>query len=122
MEISGHPHDDATVLRAGYAYQHASPWRSRRPALIPGVAAPAIDTAMSDPAPPALDEPTRVHVDMMAQRAGLRLTPSQQAQLYEAAPHALAMASRIRRDHEMEAAPASVFSFGGETHRPSDGN
>jgi aspartyl-tRNA(Asn)/glutamyl-tRNA(Gln) amidotransferase subunit A len=33
MQISGRPLDEATVLRAGYAYEQASPWRERRPVL-----------------------------------------------------------------------------------------
>lgn len=109
IELSGRPFDDASVLRAGHAYQQATPWRSRRPHLTPGKTAPAITPAAPSTPPPALDEPTRAYVDMMAQRAGLRLTPAQKAQLYEAAPHALAMASRIRRDHGWDDVPANVF-------------
>jgi aspartyl-tRNA(Asn)/glutamyl-tRNA(Gln) amidotransferase subunit A len=33
MQITGRPFDEATVLRAGYAYEQASPWGSRRPTL-----------------------------------------------------------------------------------------
>lgn len=32
-QLVGRPFEDATVLRAGHAYEQASPWRSRRPAL-----------------------------------------------------------------------------------------
>lgn len=35
LQIVGRLFDDATVLRAGYAYERATPWRRRRPALAP---------------------------------------------------------------------------------------
>ncbi len=60
---------------------------------------------------PELDAETRAYVDRMAARAGLALTKAQKTQLYEAAPHALAMAGRIERNHARELAPASVFRF-----------
>ncbi len=33
MQIIGKPFDEATVLRVAYAYERATPWRSRRPRL-----------------------------------------------------------------------------------------
>jgi aspartyl-tRNA(Asn)/glutamyl-tRNA(Gln) amidotransferase subunit A len=36
MQIVGRPFDEATVFRAGHAYETASSWRSRRPALASG--------------------------------------------------------------------------------------
>lgn len=111
MEIGGRPFDETTVLRAGYAYQQATPWRSRRPGLKAGETAPMITPAASGAEPPAIDERVRAYVDLMAERAGLRLTPSQRAELYAAAPHALALANRIRRDHNWDDEPANVFSF-----------
>ncbi|MBI2886899.1 MAG: amidase [Chloroflexi bacterium] len=33
LQIAGRPWDEATVLRAAYAYEQASPWRQRRPPL-----------------------------------------------------------------------------------------
>jgi aspartyl-tRNA(Asn)/glutamyl-tRNA(Gln) amidotransferase subunit A len=113
MEISGRPFEDAAVLGAAHAYQQATAWRARRPQLKPGEAAPRV--AVKEPAPgkPQLDEKTRAYVDTMAERAGLRLSSSQQEELHESARHALAMASRIRRDHGWDDVPASVFSFRG---------
>lgn len=111
MEIGGRPFDEVTVLRVGYAYQQATPWRSRRPRLKAGETAPAIAPAAFRAERPAIDERVRAYVDLMAERAGLRLTPSQRAELYEAAPHALALASRIRRDHIWDDEPANVFLF-----------
>lgn len=34
LQIVGHLFDEATVLRAGDAYERATPWRQRRPALV----------------------------------------------------------------------------------------
>ncbi len=34
LQIAGRPFDEATVLRAGDAYERATPWRARRPALV----------------------------------------------------------------------------------------
>ena len=33
FQLAGRPFDDATVLRAGAAYERATPWRDRRPSL-----------------------------------------------------------------------------------------
>ncbi|MBL8839460.1 MAG: amidase [Alphaproteobacteria bacterium] len=33
IQIAGRPFEDATVLRVGHAYEQATPWRERRPAL-----------------------------------------------------------------------------------------
>ena len=34
LQIVGRPFEDATVLRAGHAYERATPWKERRPALV----------------------------------------------------------------------------------------
>jgi aspartyl-tRNA(Asn)/glutamyl-tRNA(Gln) amidotransferase subunit A len=96
FEISGRPFNDEVVLRAGHAYQRATDWRSRRPTLVPGCPAPAVETSFVSPAPRALDERLRMHLDMLAERAGLRLTPSQRTEFYDSSTHALAMMQRIR--------------------------
>jgi len=33
LQLAGHPHDDATVLRAAYAYEQATEWHHLRPSL-----------------------------------------------------------------------------------------
>ena len=33
LQIVGRPFEDAAVLRAGHAYERATPWRERRPSL-----------------------------------------------------------------------------------------
>lgn len=110
MQISGRPFDDATVLRAAYAYEQATPWREHRPALISGVPRVPIKP------PPYLsgatvDEATRKIVDQHVQRAGLKLNDIHLTLLCEVAPYALEMAQRIRRDHARSNEPANVFRF-----------
>jgi aspartyl-tRNA(Asn)/glutamyl-tRNA(Gln) amidotransferase subunit A len=38
LQIAGKLFDEATVLRAGHAYEKATPWRDGRPALQSGLA------------------------------------------------------------------------------------
>ena len=98
MQIAGRPFDDATVLRIGHAYEQATRWFERRPPLRSGAEAPAIAVASDSPAAVDLDAATRAEVDAAVRHAGLNLDVTQLALLYESAPHALAMARRIRRD------------------------
>lgn len=111
MQVIGRPFDEATVLRAGYAYEQATAWRAQRPQLTPGAVQPAVNFKGNEPDASGVDNVTRDAALIMARRAGLRLNDEQAAILLEAAPYALAMAQRIRstRDHMEE--PALVFRF-----------
>jgi aspartyl-tRNA(Asn)/glutamyl-tRNA(Gln) amidotransferase subunit A len=111
MEIAGKPFDESTVLRVAHAYQEATAWHRAIPRLCAGSTAPAIPIDAGSTPVEELDAETRAYVDMMAARAGLALTPAQKSQLYEAAPHALAMARRIEREHARSVEPANVFRF-----------
>jgi len=108
MQIAGRPFDEATVLRIAHAYERATAWRDRRPDLVPGsppapVAAPRVSGV------PELDPSDLRLVESSARHSGLALGPREHALLLEGAPYALAMARRIRRDHDDFAEPASVF-------------
>jgi aspartyl-tRNA(Asn)/glutamyl-tRNA(Gln) amidotransferase subunit A len=110
MQIAGRPFADATVLRAAHAYEQATEWRARRPALVAGTPRVAITP------PPYLsgaevDAATRARTADHARRAGLKLDDTQLALLCEIAPHAFAMAQRIRKDHRRSVEPANVFRF-----------
>jgi aspartyl-tRNA(Asn)/glutamyl-tRNA(Gln) amidotransferase subunit A len=111
MQILGRPFGEPTILRVGHAYERATEWHRRRPALVPGAEAPAVT------APPVLsvgepaDAGTRDLCAAAARRAGLRLDDLMLAQLLEGAPCALAMVERLRRDHGLPHEPANVFSF-----------
>ncbi len=111
MQIIGRPFDEATVLKVGYAYEQATPWRTQRPQLNPGAAQPAVTPKGNEPDASNADAATRDLALGMAQRAGLRLNERQQAILLEAAPYALAMANRIRKDRGRFEEPALVFRF-----------
>ncbi len=111
MQIVGRPFEDATVLKAGYAFEKATSWRDRRPGLTPGedplpVGTPDMSTDISD-----VDDATRTRVDMALSQAGLDLPEDIYRQVLEAAPHALALAGRIPRDHGFKDEPANTWSF-----------
>ena len=111
MQILGRPFGETTILRVGHAYEQATEWHRRRPALVPGAEAPAVTP------PPVLsvtdqaDAATRDLCAAAARRAGLRLDDLMLSQLLEGAPYALGMVERLRRDHGLHHEPANIFSF-----------
>src|SRR6266853_2603120 len=42
MQVLGRPFDEPTILRVGHAYERATEWPRRRPALVPGAEAPTV--------------------------------------------------------------------------------
>ena len=111
MQVIGRPFGEATVLRVGHAYEQATPWRQRRPQLTSGAKQPAVTPKGNEPDASSVDAATRDLALRMAHRAGLRLDERQMAILLEAAPHALAMANRVRKDRDRFEEPALVFRF-----------
>ena len=116
MQILGRPFGEPTILRVGHAYEQATEWHTRRPALVSGAEAPAVTP------PPVLsgtadqtDAKTRDLCAQAAGRAGLRLDELMLTQLFEGAPYALGMAERLRRDHGLHHEPANILSFPKET-------
>src|SRR5499425_362998 len=112
MQILGRPFGETTILRIGHAYEQATDWHLRRPALVPGAAAPAVTP------PPVLsggteatDGATRDLCVQAARRAGLSLDDLMLAQLLEGAPYALGMVQRLRRSHGLHHEPANIMSF-----------
>lgn len=110
MQIAGRPFDEGTVLRVADAYEKATPWRKRRPQLVPGAPCPQISvpTALGKV---EIDAQTRELAKVLAQRAGLTVDAWMLESLCELAPYAFAMGSRIRRDHLWLEEPANVFTF-----------
>jgi aspartyl-tRNA(Asn)/glutamyl-tRNA(Gln) amidotransferase subunit A len=112
LQLAGRPFDEETVLRAGHAYEQATRWRERRPALVRGREKPAIllgaARATADGVPASVFETAK----SCAAQAGLTLTESQFVQLAAAAPHALEMAKRMRRGYGYAQEPASAFHYG----------
>lgn len=111
MQIIGRPFDEATVLRAGHAFQVATDWHTRHPQLTPGAPQPKVTPQGNDPVAADLDAKTRDFVLSTAERAGLKLNDVQKTILLETAPFALAMADRIRKPRERMEEPSLVFRF-----------
>ena len=111
MQVIGRPFDETTLLRVADAFEKATPWRRRRPALEPGPA-PERPAPHAPPTPAVtLDGAARDLVAGLARRAGLTLDDTQLAFLYQAAPDAFAMADRLRRPTAWSDEPANIFRF-----------
>ena len=109
MQIVGRPFDEATVLRAAYAYESATPWRGRRPVLDPNA---AFSTALPPVPPPAKAEIGQAQRDQIAaicRRAGLTLNERHFEQLCATAPYIEAMTGRLNRTRAFFEEPSSVF-------------
>jgi aspartyl-tRNA(Asn)/glutamyl-tRNA(Gln) amidotransferase subunit A len=113
MQLIGRPFDEASVLRAGHAYEQAASWHKQRPQLTPGTVQPPVRPKGNEPDASGVDNITRDTALIMARRAGLKLNDEQAGILLEAAPYALAMAQRIRRPRERMEEPALIFHFPG---------
>lgn len=111
LQIIGRPFEDATVLRAGHAFQARTDWHRRAPTLEAGVAKATIAPIPRPADAPEADARLRAECDRMAERAGLRLDDGQRVLLYRAAPYALEMIQRLRTDHGFADAPGNVFRF-----------
>jgi aspartyl-tRNA(Asn)/glutamyl-tRNA(Gln) amidotransferase subunit A len=111
MQIVGRPFDDATVLKVGHAYEQATEWKNRRPALTDDakslpVEAPPMTTDTS-----GIDDETRRIVDVAVKRAGLDLPEAIYDQVLEAAPHVLDVAKRLSGAFGFGDEPANTWSF-----------
>jgi aspartyl-tRNA(Asn)/glutamyl-tRNA(Gln) amidotransferase subunit A len=111
LQLIGRAGSDALLLQAGAAYQRETDWHRRRPRVEPGAPLPVPDLGGNEPRPVMLDAGTRALVEGMAQKAGLRLDERLFAILAENAPHALAMAERMRKPRDRMAEPSLVFRF-----------
>lgn len=95
MQLAARPFDESTLLRAAHAYEQATPWRANRPAIEAGPK--PVDVIPEARTPDiTLDDRQSGYVEARARSAGLELNEHQFALLCEGAPHALAMAERIR--------------------------
>ena len=111
MQVVGRPFDDATVLRVAHAYEAATPWRARRPALEPDA---EVSTELPPIPDPAQSEISAARCDEIAaacRRAGLTLSERHFQQLCATAPYVEAMVGRLRRDPEFHEEPASIVCF-----------
>ncbi len=112
MQLMGRPFDEATVLRIGHAYEQATEWHARRPALNLDTPKPHLAPARHEPQlPKDFDRSSVALVEALSKKAGLKLDDRQMGLLLEAAPYAFAMADRVRRMHDRSAEPCNVFRF-----------
>ncbi len=109
LQITGRPHEDALVLRAGHAYETATGFHKRAPELTPGAAPAALDPKPWRPDTGGVEPSVRALAGGAAKRAGLRLTDEQMEELVAVAPWALAMARRLGRNHLRSAEVSSTF-------------
>ena len=109
LQVVGRPFDDATVLRAGHAFEKETGFWTARPDLTIGDLPAAVDPQMWVPDTSAVDPGIRAHVESAAKIAGLNLPPEIMEELVAVAPHALAMAGRLPRDHVQYDEVSSVF-------------
>lgn len=110
MQLVGRPFDDAAVMRVAHAYESATPWRKRRPALDPN-GAPLALPPVPAPAVPDINAARRDEIAALCQRAGLTMNDRHFAQLCATAPYVDAMVGRLRRDPEFHEEPSSIVSF-----------
>ena len=112
MQLAGRPFDDATVLRAGHAFQAATGHWQRRPLLKAGAAPAVLDVKPWTPDTSAILPAVRRRAEGAAIHAGLKLPPAIMEELVAVAPFALAKAQRLARGHAREAEVCSIFDPG----------
>ncbi len=112
LQLAGRPFDDATVLRAGHAFESATGHWHKRPVLKAGVAPAALDVKPWKPDTSTVEPAVRRRAESAAIHAGLKLPPAILEELVAVAPYALAKAQRLARDHAREAEVCSIFDPG----------
>jgi len=110
LQVAARPFHESSVLRVADAYERATPWRSRRPALDP-CAPPSVnripDEALAIVAD--VDAATRNWVANAVGAAGLSLSEQQFEAVAAAAPYLREMAARLRRSRPWSEEPAGIF-------------
>jgi len=111
MQVVGKPFDDALVMRAAHAYEKATSWRARRPALDPAAEFSTALPPVPEPEPDQLSERERDEVAAACRRAGLELDTRAFQQLCATAPYIQAMVERLRRDRPFTEEPMNTHRF-----------
>lgn len=111
MQFVGRPFDDALVMRVAHAYEQATPWRKRRPALDPSAAFSTGLPPLPAPEKATISERERNEVAGACRRAGLDLGERAFEQLCATAPYIGAMVGRLRCDRTFADEPMNVFRF-----------
>jgi aspartyl-tRNA(Asn)/glutamyl-tRNA(Gln) amidotransferase subunit A len=111
MQVVGRPFADDKVLRVAKAYEDATDWRRRRPALQPG-ATPLPAPPVPPPAKAEISQTRRNEIAEMCKRRGLTVPEPHFEQLCATAPYVEAMVGHLGRSWDFTDEPASVFQFG----------
>jgi aspartyl-tRNA(Asn)/glutamyl-tRNA(Gln) amidotransferase subunit A len=109
MQIVGRPFDEATVLRAAQAYESATSWRSRRPALDANASFSTELPPVPAPTKAEIGQADRDRIASICRRAGLSLNERHFEQLCATAPYIEAMTGRLNRTRQFYEEPSSVF-------------
>jgi len=109
LQVGGRPFDESTVLRVGHAYEQATGWHARRPALVSGASRPPVAIAPAAPLDARVTPAVRAATEALSAQAGLTLDGRQFDLLLRAAPHAFEMVRRIREPLARAAEPANIF-------------
>ena len=112
LQIAGPPFDDGRVLQVAHAYEQATPWRDRRPALEIAQAveiptATSVRAESGEPSDPDIVDEVRAAVALH----GLSLSDEHLAFIDAAAPFAKARAERLRTMRPYGADLSSTFRF-----------
>ena len=112
MQVVGRPFADAMVLRVAKAYEDATPWRRRRPALE-AAAAPLPAPPVPEPAKADISRMRRDEIAVMCKRRGLTVPEKHFEQLCATAPYVEEMVGHLGRSWDFTDEPASLFQLGG---------
>ncbi len=108
MQIVGRAFDEATVLRAGAAYELATDAASRRSPVDQLAEPQPIQLAPDEPWP-LLEPSVASWVERSINDARLKLSESERALVHGAAPNVRAMMSRLSFELDRFAEPAAIF-------------
>jgi aspartyl-tRNA(Asn)/glutamyl-tRNA(Gln) amidotransferase subunit A len=108
MQVVGQPFRDDMVLRVAAAYEGATGWKSRRPALDPS-AAPLPSPPVPAPAAADISSVRRGEIAAICKRAGLTVPEGHFEQLCAAAPHVEEMVAHLNRKPMFYDEVSSVF-------------
>ncbi len=109
MQIYARPFADAAVLRVAHAYEQATPWRGRRPALDPSASFSSEQPAVPEPAKASISQARRDEIAALCRRAGLSPNERHFEQLCATAPYIDEMTGRLERDPAFHDEPSNIF-------------
>jgi len=113
MQVVGKPFDDALVMRAAHAYERATPWRERQPALDPAAEFSTALPPVPEPEKAEISNRRRDEIAAICRRAGLDLGERTFELLCASAPYIEGMVGRLRHPRPFTDEPMNTFRFPG---------